>query len=191
MSNESAPKFKYPDVNPHTGLYQEDYLIKYEQKTIDTACARINKWCRYLFCGDKNAKIARVHASEVYSYSNSNNYMQTLHMAKMALNENLVISTSDNYLEAVEQLNIFLSIIDERFLNETGEEENLKEMKKDISDVVRRIQRIAVCKQREEEVNQIFQVGNSLKVTILALNQSVSQAIKNSDAANSANTESQ
>jgi hypothetical protein len=99
--------------------------------------------------------------------------------------------TSDNYLEAVEQLNIFLSIIDERFLNETGEEENLKEMKKDISDVVRRIQRIAVCKQREEEVNQIFQVGNSLKVTILALNQSVSQAIKNSDAANSANTESQ
>ncbi|BDA76312.1 hypothetical protein CAL7716_104780 (plasmid) [Calothrix sp. PCC 7716] len=149
MSNESAPKFKYPDVNPATGLYQEEYLIKYERKTVDTACARINKWCRYLFCGDKNAKISSSDAPEVYSYSQTNNYMQTLHMAKMSVNEHL--ATSEDYLEAVEQLNNFLTLIDEYYPKE-GEEENLKEMKKDINDIARRIQRIAICKKREEEV---------------------------------------
>ena len=54
-------------------------------------------------------------------------------------------------------------------------------MKKDINDILRQIRRIAIYKRREEEANQVFQVGSSLKVIILALNQSVSEAIKNSD----------
>lgn len=176
---ENIDKFKHPNVDPYTGLYQEEYLIKYEQKSIDTACARINKWCRYLFCGDKNAKISRQDAPQVYSYSHSNNFMQTLHMAKMALNNHN--GTSKDYEEAAEQLNIFLTMIDEYYIKQEDEEDNLKEMKKDISDSLGRIKRLATCKKREEEVNQLFQVGSSLKVVILALNQSISEAVKNSD----------
>ena len=104
MAEENIKKFKYPNVDPATGLYQEEYLIKYEQKSIDRACACINKWCRYLFCGDKNAKISRQDAPEVYFYSNENNFMQALQMAKIALNND----NANDYEEAIEQLNIFL-----------------------------------------------------------------------------------
>jgi hypothetical protein len=171
---ENINKFKYPAVDPTTGLYQEEYLIKHEQKNVDRACACINKWCRYLFCGDKNAKISRQDAPEVYSFSNENHFMQNLQMAKIALN----YATFDGYEEAVDHFNIFLTAIDEYYIKEE-EKDNLKEMKKDINDIARRTERIAISKKREEEVNQIFLPGSSLRIIILALNQSVSEAMKN------------